>query len=47
MSVLPACMDVHPTSGWEPPRVCWELNLGFLQEQQAVLTAKPYNELQP
>jgi hypothetical protein len=33
------------TDGCEPPRGCWELNTGPLEEQLVLLTAKP--SLQP
>jgi hypothetical protein len=33
------------TDGCEPPRGCWELNLGPLEEQPVLLTAEP--SLQP
>lgn len=33
------------TDTWDPPSECWELNLGPLQEQQMLLTAK--SSLQP
>ena len=33
------------TDDCEPPRVCWELNSGPLEEQSALLTAEP--SLQP
>jgi hypothetical protein len=35
----------HILDGCEPPCGCWELNLGFLEEQPALLIAEP--SLQP
>jgi hypothetical protein len=36
---------VSITDGYKPPGVCWELNTGSLEGQQALLTAEP--SLQP
>ena len=48
MNVLPAFTPVCQkrasdpiTDGCEPPRGCWELNSGPLEEQSVLLTAEP------
>ena len=35
----------HINYGYEPPRGCWELNSGPLEEQSVLLTSEP--SLQP
>ena len=38
-------LETGVTDGCEPPRACWGLNLGLLQEQQVLLIAESF--LQP
>jgi hypothetical protein len=38
--------QIFVTDGCEPPRGCWDLNLGPLEEQSVLLTAEPSHQPQ-